>query len=77
MRAFFLSAAAAASAVASSGNTRASNADTLTGKLVAGYQGWHSTPNDGMNVNWFHWNNGGGIPSPTSVNFDIWPDMTE
>jgi len=52
-------------------------ADTLTGRLVVGYQGWHGTNVSG-GVSWFHWaENSGQPPSPTNVHVDVWPDMSE
>jgi len=50
---------------------------TLTGKLLMGYQGWHSAPGDGSAQNsWVHWfrNN---TPAATNATFDFWPDTSE
>ena len=54
---------------------------TVKGKVVCGYQGWFTTPDDGANMGWFHW---GGPSTPPSVDFepgdctiDMWPDMSE
>ena len=45
-------------------------------KLIAGYQGWFSAPNDGSNVNqWVHW--GRGVVSPGNVTFELYPDVRE
>lgn len=51
--------------------------NTLTGKLLMGYQGWHSAPGDGSAQNsWVHWfrNN---TPIATNATFDFWPDTLE
>ena len=51
--------------------------NTLTGKLMMGYQGWFAAPGDGSaNNRWVHWfrNNN---PAATNATFDIWPDTSE
>lgn len=50
------------------------NANTLTGKIICGYQGWFRAPGDLSNQGWVHYfrdNN------PANVTVDLWPDMTE
>jgi hypothetical protein len=50
---------------------------TMTGKLLMGYQGWHSAPGDGSAQNsWVHWfaNN---TPTAANATFDFWPDTSE
>lgn len=48
-------------------------ADTLTGKVMVGYQGWFATPGDGMGLGWSHYTfREGGI-----CTIDLWPDLTE
>jgi hypothetical protein len=52
-------------------------ADTLTGRMVVGYQGWFDCPDDGFGPpSWHHWFLRGpdGALRPT---FDLWPDMRE
>ena len=51
------------------------DATTLDGKVLFGYQGWFRTPGDGSNVGWSHWSR--GIPSPTTITVDLYPDLTE
>jgi len=48
---------------------------TLVGKIMCGYQGWFSCPNDGTPRGWVHW--GRGNFSPTNRTVDMWPDMNE
>jgi hypothetical protein len=48
---------------------------TLTGKIMCGYQGWFNTPTDGANLNWTHW--GGNPFEPGNCSIDMWPDMSE
>jgi hypothetical protein len=53
------------------------DATTLTGKLVAGYQGWFATPDDGSAWDrWVHWFRN-QTPVPASATFDLWPDLSE
>jgi len=47
------------------------NADTMKGKLVAGYQGWFRTPNDLNDEGFTHW---GDSSHPT---VDMWPDPVD
>ena len=49
---------------------------TLAGKVLCGYQGWFRCPGDGSKMGWFHWNRGRTI-KPTSLTFEMWPDMSE
>jgi hypothetical protein len=52
-------------------------ADTLTGRMVVGYQGWFDCPDDGFGPRvWRHWfhRDASGALRPT---FDLWPDMRE
>ncbi len=51
--------------------------NTLTGKLLMGYQGWFACPGDGSAYNrWVHWfsNN---TPDADNAHFDFWPDTSE
>lgn len=52
------------------------DASTMNHKLLMGYQGWFSCPNDGSNSGWFHWfrNN---IPNAANFRVDMWPDASE
>lgn len=49
---------------------------SLHGKIMAGYQGWFMTPNDGGINQWRHWANN-EIPNPNTCKFDLWPDLSE
>lgn len=48
-------------------------ADTLTGKVMCGYQGWFSTPGDGMGIGWSHYS----FTQEGSCTIELWPDMRE
>lgn len=51
--------------------------NTMTGKLLMGYQGWFACPGDGSPMNrWVHWfaNN---TPTATNATVDFWPDISE
>jgi hypothetical protein len=48
---------------------------TMTGKVLCGYQGWFTCPNDGSARGWFHW--GKDIFEPGNCTIDLWPDMSE
>jgi len=51
---------------------------TLEGKILAGYQGWFNTPDDGAGLGWTHWARSGSKPfGPGNVTVDLWPDMSE
>lgn len=49
---------------------------TLTGKLMAGYQGWFTTAGDGAGLGWRHYSWRGEF-RPGRCSIDLWPDMTE
>lgn len=52
------------------------DATTLDGKVLAGYQGWFNTPNDGTRFNFSHW--GDGLHRPGGrFTVDMWPDVSE
>ena len=50
--------------------------DSYTGLVMAGYQGWFSTPEDGGNRGWYHYQGKEGF-KPGSTNVDLWPDVSE
>jgi len=52
------------------------DASTLTGKVMAGYQGWFTCEGDGADRGWFHWGGRNGF-KPGSCSIDLWPDVTE
>jgi len=50
--------------------------DSYSGLLMAGYQGWFNTPDDGAGRGWKHYNNKNGF-RPGSAVIDFWPDVSE
>jgi hypothetical protein len=52
------------------------DATTIKGKVMCGYQGWFSTPGDGVNNHYVHWGVGDHIRADT-LTVDYWPDMTD
>lgn len=51
---------------------------TMTGKIMAGYQGWFTAKNDGGYNKWDHWcDHKQDMPRPDNVKFDMWPDLRE
>ncbi len=54
-----------------SGPSREVDASTLTGKVLAGYQGWFNTPNDAADEGYVHW----GQPGDWSI--EQWPDAND
>jgi hypothetical protein len=52
--------------------------NTLSGKIMAGYQGWFGAPNDGSQFNkWKHWAHDSQKPNAANITIDMWPDMRE
>lgn len=51
------------------------DASTLNNKVMAGYQGWFMTSNDGSGANWRHW--APSTPTASNVTFEMWPDLRE
>jgi hypothetical protein len=49
---------------------------TLTGKIMCGYQGWFNAPGDGAGRGWVHWGVSGRF-EPGYSTVDWWPDMSE
>jgi hypothetical protein len=49
---------------------------SLTGKVMCGYQGWFTTPNDGSGKGWNHFASHGRF-KPGSCCIDLWPDVSE
>src|SRR5579872_3586804 len=58
-------------AVYGAGNVDAS---TLDNKVLLGYQGWFTCPEDGSG-RWTHWSR--GIPAPETLTVDVYPDLRE
>ena len=51
--------------------------DSYRGLVMAGYQGWFSTPDDGGKRGWYHFQGKDGTFRPGSTNVDLWPDVSE
>lgn len=49
---------------------------TLTGKVMCGYQGWFACEGDGAGRGWYHWSGRNGF-QPGSCKIDLWPDVSE
>ena len=52
------------------------DATTLHKKVLCGYQGWFSCPGDGGS-RWIHWSRSSSTITPSSLTFEMWPDMSE
>ncbi len=58
-------------------------AQSVTGKVICGYQGWFNCYGDGSPVaRWFHWSNGtyqsnAGSPAPGALKFEAYPATDE
>ncbi|MEW4453942.1 glycoside hydrolase family 71/99-like protein [Bremerella sp. JC817] len=52
------------------------DATTLEGKVMTGYQGWFRCPGDGTERGWLHWSRRSTI-TPQSLTFEMWPDLSE
>lgn len=53
------------------------DATTLQKKVLVGYQGWFRAPGDAANIGWRHWSRDGRKLTPSSLTFEMWPDMSE
>ena len=52
--------------------------NTLTGKVMTGYQGWFNCENDVANLGWTHWaRDRNKVFGPGNVTVDLWPDVSE
>jgi hypothetical protein len=57
-------------------STKGVDCSTLTGKMLCGYQGWFTTPDDGAGRGWRHYQARGRF-RPGSCGIDLWPDVSE
>ncbi len=60
--------------LASCATAYAVDPSTLDGKVLIGYQGWFTCPDDGSG-RWTHWSR--GVPSPTTLTVELFPDLRE
>jgi hypothetical protein len=52
--------------------------NTLTGKVMTGYQGWFNCEGDGANLGWTHWaRDRNKAFGPGNITVDLWPDVSE
>jgi len=59
-------------------SVRGVDTSTLTGKVMAGYQGWFNCKGDGADLGWTHWaRSRSKPPAPGNVTVDLWPDLSE
>ena len=52
------------------------NPEGLTGRVVAGYQGWFRAEGDGSGLGFSHYSGDGGF-EPGKCSIDLWPDLSE
>jgi len=57
-------------------SVRGVDPSTMTGKVLCGYQGWFTTPDDGSGSRWIHYGGRGGF-EPGRCSIDLWPDVSE
>lgn len=63
--------------------SKPTNAQSILGKTICGYQAWFNCYGDGSPVaRWFHWSNGtyqsnAGMPAPGAIKFEAYPDISE
>src|ERR1039457_3888791 len=50
------------------------DASTLDNKVLIGYQGWFTCPEDGSQ-RWTHWSR--GVPTADTLTVELYPDLTE
>ena len=50
------------------------DASTLDKKVLIGYQGWFTCPEDGSG-RWTHWSH--GVPTPETLSVELFPDVSE
>lgn len=59
-------------------SVRGVDTSTLTGKVMAGYQGWFNCEGDGADLGWTHWAKNRKKPlAPENVSVDLLPDVSE
>jgi len=60
--------------LAATASATAVDSTSLDGKVLIGYQGWFTCPNDGSQ-RWTHWSR--GVPSAETLTVDLYPDLRE
>jgi hypothetical protein len=54
------------------------DSNTLTGKVMTGYQGWFNCEGDGANLGWTHWaRDRNKTFGPGNITVDLWPEVSE
>lgn len=61
---------------AQSKHSKTSKFKSYKGLIMAGYQGWHNTPDDGAGRGWYHYSSRGKF-EPGSTNIDLWAETKE
>lgn len=51
--------------------------NSYKGLVMAGYQGWFNTPDDGANRGWYHYKGRNNAFYPGNCSIDMWPDVSE
>lgn len=51
--------------------------NSYKGLVMAGYQGWFNTPEDGAGRGWYHYSGAKGRFEPGCCTIDMWPDVRE
>src|SRR5260221_1920459 len=57
-------------------HSRTSAFKSYKGLIMAGYQGWHNTPEDGAGRGWGHYLQRGEF-GPGNIKIDLWPETRE
>jgi hypothetical protein len=63
--------------LAQSKHSRKSKFKSYKGLIMAGYQGWFNTPDDGAKRGWRHYAGPKGVLAPGSIKVDMWPETDE
>ncbi len=57
-------------------HSKSSKFTSYKGLVMAGYQGWHNTPDDGAGRGWGHYLQR-GVFGPGNIKIDMWPEIDE
>lgn len=58
-------------------NVHGVDVNSLSGKVMCGYQGWFNAEGDGAGRGFHHWVKGDGNLRPGNAKIDLWPDVSE